>query len=1087
MHPAFSRPRGATAMALLGTASFLTIAGTAVAQPQAQEPVEEVLVTGSLIHGAAAVGIPVTALSDQDFHETGAITIADMMKSVPAVTVQISNAVTSGGGSIEKGQNVQIHGLGTGSGVETLMMVNGYRYPVQGHGVCLVDPSIIPQLAVDHLDVLADGSSATYGSDAVAGVLNVILKRGYDGAQTIAQYTTSTDIGGATYKGSQLYGRKWDGGDIAATYEWYHNVNIHGLQRPYFTANFEPYGFNDVTSIGDANPAVVSVGGFTSVANTNGFTFASGTRFCANCFSIPSGTGWNYGDSPAHTNPTTPTPTTTWSTVLANPGVQHLLNPYRDSDLEPTQDRSAAVLTFDQDLFKGVNIGGFSFGGSLFVDGFYSNRRSVQYYAPGASPGNQNILVGPSNKTGQPVPTTNPYYPAGAPAGLRIAYDFGPEHSVRVMGGDLAGRYDFGLNLDLPSNWTGTVYYSRSTDKEYTHDTGMMNTNMISAALGNTVPAVAAAGIVPGQAAFTKPANIPYLNVFCDATAFQCNSPITEAYIDAYRFYDEHWDLAQSGFNFDGPIFDLPAGSVKAALGYSYTTDHFNYIQTQNFNQANTSIVNINPDPERRAVGAAFGQLNIPLVGEANAVPLVQALNVEISYRYDRYEFPFTKGVKTPKVAGTWDVGYGLSLRGTWGKSFRAPGYSESSAIAGVMIQPANPLAGAGSISVKLDCQNSGILGGAPSGVALPLSLQAYINPGCNTSNPALVNPGGLTVSGGAGGALAIRPAGYTLNPEQAKNWSLGFEFKPTDFLAGFDANVTYYNIHIDGLIAGQPTGPGGAYDPLSKICTTPTSGCSYIVKANPNAPITDPANALFLALVTTEVGSPKSTTDISAIPNIQFIQDTATTNVGHKDLTGIDFDARYDWDLGDWGAWNVGATGTYGLTSKQQANPSVPVVDLDNSGSTTFANHDTGGNLKYRARVGWEKEGFSIAGFVNFRPHSSVSTTGTRVPPACYWATGFSAGSCYPGSPYVGPYDVFPSLSPGTYLFDLALGYQTGDMPANSYLKNLNFQFTVLNLFNRAPPFLYNVQTSSGYPRAFDTNYTELQRVISFSIAKVW
>ena len=74
-------------MALLGTASFLTIAGTVAAQAQGNQPVEEVLVTGSLIRGAPAVGVAVTALSDQDFKETGALTVSDMLKAVPSLNV----------------------------------------------------------------------------------------------------------------------------------------------------------------------------------------------------------------------------------------------------------------------------------------------------------------------------------------------------------------------------------------------------------------------------------------------------------------------------------------------------------------------------------------------------------------------------------------------------------------------------------------------------------------------------------------------------------------------------------------------------------------------------------------------------------------------------------------------------------------------------------------------------------------------------------------------------------------------------------------------------------------------------------------
>src|SRR4051812_23920015 len=121
MHPAL--PRSRRAMALFGTASFLTVAGTLAAQagaaPPAPGPVEEVLITGSLIRGAPAVGVPVTALSQEDFQETGALTIADVLKEVPSLVVQTSNVGTPGQtGTVTRPQQVLIRGVPK----ETLMM-----------------------------------------------------------------------------------------------------------------------------------------------------------------------------------------------------------------------------------------------------------------------------------------------------------------------------------------------------------------------------------------------------------------------------------------------------------------------------------------------------------------------------------------------------------------------------------------------------------------------------------------------------------------------------------------------------------------------------------------------------------------------------------------------------------------------------------------------------------------------------------------------------------------------------------------------------------------------------------------------------
>ena len=176
---------------LMGSASLLTLTNVLAAQAQqvaqaqmaqaAQEVPEQVLITGSLIHGTAAVGVPVTNLSVQDFRQTGALTTADLFRTVPVANVSPGAVATNSGGHLERETRVNIRGLDQ-TGPRSLLMVDGMRFPPQADGICAIDPSIIPSLALDRIDILADGASATYGSDAIAGVINVILKRAYDGA-----------------------------------------------------------------------------------------------------------------------------------------------------------------------------------------------------------------------------------------------------------------------------------------------------------------------------------------------------------------------------------------------------------------------------------------------------------------------------------------------------------------------------------------------------------------------------------------------------------------------------------------------------------------------------------------------------------------------------------------------------------------------------------------------------------------------------------------------------------------------------------------------------------------------------------------
>src|SRR5678815_2062561 len=150
MTPVHSRARAFHSAVLLGTASFMAIAVTGAAKdkekrtPQADQVPEQVLITGSLIQGAAAVGVPVTDLRAADFVETGQLTLTDILKSVPSLDIDAQASPTYGGGTLSFLQNVQIHSLGTGSGVETLLLINGLRWPPQNYSNDTVNPSIIP-------------------------------------------------------------------------------------------------------------------------------------------------------------------------------------------------------------------------------------------------------------------------------------------------------------------------------------------------------------------------------------------------------------------------------------------------------------------------------------------------------------------------------------------------------------------------------------------------------------------------------------------------------------------------------------------------------------------------------------------------------------------------------------------------------------------------------------------------------------------------------------------------------------------------------------------------------------------------------
>src|SRR5215475_2336238 len=293
-------PSASRLATLMGSASLLTLAGSFAAQAQqvaqaqmaqagAEAVPEQVLITGSLIHGAAAVGVPVTNLSAQDFTETGNPTLGDLFRTIPQANVAPGPGAVNSGGHQERETRVNIRGLDQ-TGPRSLLMIDGVRFPPQADGICAIDPSIVPALALDRVDILADGASATYGSDAIAGVINIVLKRGYEGALTLLHFQMP-DHGGKQYQASQLYGRTWDGGDITLTYEWMDEQPVFGKVHSNFTMNYTPWGLDNQIPIASAFPGIISVGAVTNSANA--LPAGIGTN-CTNCWSIPHGTGVNF-------------------------------------------------------------------------------------------------------------------------------------------------------------------------------------------------------------------------------------------------------------------------------------------------------------------------------------------------------------------------------------------------------------------------------------------------------------------------------------------------------------------------------------------------------------------------------------------------------------------------------------------------------------------------------------------------------------------------------------------------------------------------------------------------------------------------
>lgn len=199
-----------------------------------------IIVTGSRLKGAAPV-IPATVLTSEQIELSGRTDIGDIARTLPQ---SFGGGQNPGIGTTQgtQNENVNVNGASTfnlrGIGPNaTLTLLNGNRVSYTGTSAA-IDVSAIPVAAVDRIEILADGASAIYGADAVAGVVNIILKPDYDGVTAKARVGASTDGGNAQQQYGVLAGTSWNSGNIMAAYDFLRNSPINAEDRSYgSTAN----------------------------------------------------------------------------------------------------------------------------------------------------------------------------------------------------------------------------------------------------------------------------------------------------------------------------------------------------------------------------------------------------------------------------------------------------------------------------------------------------------------------------------------------------------------------------------------------------------------------------------------------------------------------------------------------------------------------------------------------------------------------------------------------------------------------------------------------------------------------------------
>lgn len=396
--------------------------------------VEEIIVTGTNIQGVAPVGAKPIVFDREYIELTGLSTTSEVIQTLPqnfgggpnqATTVSDS---TANGASFNPGlgSSVNLRGLGADS---TLTLVNGRRLAPAGLG-SFVDLSTIPLSAVERIEIVVDGASAIYGADAVGGVVNVILKTGYEGADTLVRLGTVTDGNSDELQFAQSIGHSWDSGNVLLAYEFHRQDGLAAADRDYAAnEDLRPFGGDDFRDI-YGNPGTIITGGQ---------------------FAIPE------GQNGSNLQP---------SDLIASQIALH--NGRQGVYLLPEQERQSVYLSLNQEVSTGVH---------AFLQITYIKREAERR--------------GQATFTTLTVPDTNPFFvdPVGGNTSVRLRYSFVDDLGPLVNLIDVK-KYSIssGLNFELGGDWSADVYGSYSNDRTKTNGLNRFNRLALNAALADSNP-----------------------------------------------------------------------------------------------------------------------------------------------------------------------------------------------------------------------------------------------------------------------------------------------------------------------------------------------------------------------------------------------------------------------------------------------------------------------------------------------------------------------------------------------------------------------------------------------------------------------
>ncbi|MCZ8112751.1 MAG: TonB-dependent receptor domain-containing protein [Betaproteobacteria bacterium] len=741
---AFKLTTLATGLALAG------LAGAAFAQtPPAPE---RITITGSSIKRIATEGaLPITVISRAELDRQGITSAEQVILNLSTNGNGLDNLASNADvvGGAQRGNNgatsANLRGQGSNA---TLILLNGRRVAAHGLNGGVVDLNQIPMAAIERIEILKDGASAIYGTDAIGGVINFILRTNFRGGLVRASADVTEAGGGNIYSGAVAGGfgdLDKDGFNLLGTLSVREHKALRGDERA-FVNTFQPNRGLSVDTRGTPFATIFPLAGTLFPTNA-AFPNIPGTT-------TPASGGLNILDLPGQPG---------CGSIAGQAPYDELLWNVPSAGLACAWDTGrAAVLQQPVTSTNLVLRGTLMFGEHLLAAEVTASRtESAKRFS--------NLQLTPNTTTQQlryPRNTASQAsydavfdalraaFPANiteAQRGQPLAYrwrciECGPreidtEADTRRFAltaeGPLFGGWDYRAGvLQATSEAKSTLgggYYFRGTTGTGASDGGP--------------------GIIPAL-------NSGRINIFLFPGQTQSadgRAALEEASARGVVLYGGEFTVTQTDFSASGPVFKLPAGDVMAAVGVDLRSEEYKFNGDERDAAAQRVIIAAPFDQAnvlsgaKRDVTAVYGEL---------LVPVVKGLELTLAVRQDKYDGFGT--TTNPKVSALWKPNDSLLLRGSYSTGFRVPtfnqlfnGSSESLFTGTTLVDP-------------LTCP-----GGRPN----------TTDPGC-----AFIDRAANIINGG-------KP---DLGPEEAEMASLGFIWEPT---RNFSVGMDWWTIERTGTI----------------------------------------------------------------------------------------------------------------------------------------------------------------------------------------------------------------------------------------------------------------------------------------------